>query len=69
MISEHISDAIPPQNDNFEYGYPHFNVFLQFHLELDCCKRHKATGHPTKCDIIYDVNFRQYITGYSVANF
>ena len=43
------------QNGNFEYGYPHFNALLQFHLELDCCKLHKAARHPSKCDIINDV--------------
>ena len=40
---------------NFEYGYPHFNAFLQFHLELECCKPHKAARYPTKCDVFNDV--------------
>ena len=29
-------------NENFEYGYPHSSAFLQLHLELECCKQHKA---------------------------
>ena len=30
-------------NENFEYGYPHSNAILPFHLKLECCKQHKAT--------------------------
>ena len=54
MILECISDDIPPQNANFEYGYPHSNALLQFPLKLERCKLHKAACHPTKCDIIND---------------
>ena len=54
MISERISDDIPP-HVNFEYGYPHSNALLQFELKLERCKPHKATRHPTKCDVINDV--------------
>ena len=32
MISERISDDTPPQNEKFEYGYPHSNVLLTFSL-------------------------------------
>ena len=32
MISERISDDISPQV-NFEYGYPHSNALLIFHLK------------------------------------
>ena len=42
-------------NEKFEYGYPHSNALLQFHLTLECCKPHKTARHPTKCDIINDV--------------
>ena len=42
-------------NENFEYGYPHSNALLQFHLELERCKPHKAACHPTICDVINDV--------------
>ena len=42
-------------NENFEYGYPHSDALLQLELKLECCKSHKATGHPTKCDVINDV--------------
>ena len=33
MISERISDDMPPPIENFEYGYPHSNAFLQFRLD------------------------------------
>ena len=39
-------------NENYENGYPRSNIFLQFGLELERCKLHKAARHPTKCDII-----------------
>ena len=42
-------------NENFEYGYPHSNALLQFRLKLERCKLHKASRHPTKCDVINDV--------------
>ena len=42
-------------NENFEYGYPHSNAFLQFRLELERWKPHKAARHPTRCDVINDV--------------
>ena len=42
-------------NENFEYDYPHSNALLQFRLELERWKPHKAARHPTRCDIINDV--------------
>ena len=33
----------------------HSNALLQFELKLERCKPHKATRHPTKCDVINDV--------------
>ena len=42
-------------NENFEYGYPHSNAFLQFRLKLERCKPQNATCHPMICDIISDV--------------
>ena len=33
-------------NENFEYGYPHSNALLQFHLKLERCKLHNAACHP-----------------------
>ena len=54
MISERISDDIPPQMKNFEYGYPHSKALLQFELKLERSKPHKAARHPTKCDVIND---------------
>ena len=35
MISERISDYIPPRMKNFEYGYPHSNALLTFSLQKD----------------------------------
>ena len=55
MISECISDDIPPQMKVFIYVYPHSNALLQFHLKLEHCKPHNTTRHPTRCDIINDV--------------
>ena len=42
-------------NENFEYGYPHSNALLQFSLELERWKPHKAAFHSTRCDVINDV--------------
>ena len=42
-------------NENFEYGYPHSNAFLQFRLKLERLKLHKAARHLTKCDVIDEV--------------
>ena len=55
MISEQISDDIPPKNENFEYGYPNSSALLQFRHKLERCKPHKAARHQTKCDITADV--------------
>ena len=49
-------------NENFEYGYPHSNAFLQFRFELERCKPRKTVRHPTKCDVINDV--KQFQTVY-----
>ena len=62
MISDCISDDIPPQIKNFEYVYPHSNVFLQFRLKLERCKPHKAARHPTMRDVNYD--FKLFPTVY-----
>ena len=40
---------------NFEYGYPHSNALLQFHLKLERCKPHNAAHHRTKGGVINDV--------------
>ena len=42
-------------NENFEYGYPHSDAFLQFRLKLERCKPYKNESHPTICDVINDV--------------
>ena len=43
-------------NENVEYGYPHSNALLQFCLKFEHRKPHYATRHPTKYDVIDDVN-------------
>ena len=48
-------------NENFEYGYPHSNAFLQFCLKFEHCKPHKAACHPTECDVINDDSISQDI--------
>ena len=55
MISNRISNNIPPQNENFEYVYTHSIAILHFCLKLECCKPYKAACHPTKCDIFNDL--------------
>ena len=56
MISERISDDIPPQMKILNMVISiqmHFN--LQFELKLERCKPHKAARHPKKCHVINDV--------------
>ena len=56
MISKRIADDMGTSlNENFDYGYPHSNALLQFRLKLELCKPHIAAHHPTKCDVINDV--------------
>ena len=52
MISDRISDNVPPEMKIFIYGYPHFNAHLQFPLKLKHCKLNKAACQPMKCDVI-----------------
>ena len=62
MISERTST-----NENFEYGDPHSNALLQTLSQIGVLQ---AACHPTKCEVINDVNyFRQYIAGYTGAKF
>ena len=68
MISEGVSDDIPPKNDNFEYGHSHSNEPLQSHLKLKLCKAHKAACHQTKCDVINYNDVKLFLTVY-VSNF
>ena len=49
------------QNENFEYGYPHSNVLLQFALKVERCKPYKTACHRTECDVIYDVKLFQTV--------
>ena len=54
MISERISDDIPPQMKILNMVIPS-NALLQSRLQLEHCNPHKAAPHPTKCDAINDV--------------
>ena len=56
-IQRHISP-----NENFEYGYPHSSAFLQFRLKFERFKPHKATCHPTICDVINDIKLSNSIS-------
>ena len=42
-------------NENFVYGYTHYNGLLQSCLKLERNKPHKGVCHPTKCDIFNEV--------------
>ena len=55
MISERISDDIPPQMKILNMVIPILMHILQFELKLVRCKPRKAARHPTKCDVINDV--------------
>ena len=59
MISDRISDDIPPQMKMLKYGYHHSNVLLQFCLKLERCKAHKVVRHPTKSGVINGVKLFQ----------
>ena len=61
MISERISNDIPPKMKIFNMVIPiliHFCIFVS--------NLSKAARHPKKCDIINDVKL---FPGYTVANF
>ena len=51
MISDRISDDILHQMSILNMVIP----ILRHFCSLECCKLHKATHHPTKCDAINDV--------------
>ena len=55
MISDRISDDIPPQIKIVNKVIPNPNVLLQFPLEFGRCKPQKAAHHPALCDVINDV--------------
>ena len=55
MISKRISDDKPLQMKIFEYGYSHSNALLQFYLNFERYRPHKAACHLTKCDVINGV--------------
>ena len=54
MISERISDDIPPQVEILNLVIS-INAPLQFHLKFEGCKPHKAAHSQKKCDLINEV--------------
>ena len=55
MISDRISNDIPPQMKILNIVISILMHFCSFVLNLKLCKLHKAACRPTKCDIINDV--------------
>ena len=55
VISERTSNDIATQMKKNECNNPHSNALLQFCLELERWKPHKAACHPTRCGVINDV--------------
>ena len=55
MISERISDDIPPQMKILNMFIPILMYFCSFVSALQRCKSHKAARHPMICDVINDV--------------
>ena len=53
----------------WQYTSPHQMKILNIVISLECCKPHKVTCYPMKCDIMTSNYFWQFIEGYSVANF
>ena len=54
-------------NENFEYGYPQSNELLQFCLNFERSKPHKAARRPTKCDVINDVKLFPTVANFDVS--
>ena len=54
MISDRISDNIPPQMKILNMVIP-ILTHLQSRLKLERCKPHKAASNPMKCNVINDV--------------
>ena len=52
MISERISDDIPPQMKILNMVIPHSNAILQFCFKLEAVIQ---ACYPMKCDVINDV--------------
>ena len=55
MISDRLSNDIPPQMKILNIVISILMHFCSFVLNLKLCKLHKAACCPTKCDIINDV--------------
>ena len=57
-------------NEKFEYGYPHSNALLQFRPQFELGSRIKPHVIQRDVTLLMTSNyFRQYIAGYTVANF
>ena len=57
MISEHISDDLPPKMKVLNMVIPILMQFCSFGLKLEHFKPHNAACHPMKCDVIDDIIF------------
>ena len=78
MISDLKTDDIPLQINIFKkYGSPHSNALLHllkyhkkslFGLKSESCKQHKATCHPTNCDMVNDVKLFTSVN-YSISKY
>ena len=58
MISDRISDDIPPQMKNLNMVIPilmRSASLSQIGLKLERCKPHKAARHPMKCVVSNDI--------------
>ena len=70
MISERISDDIPPKMKILNMV---ISIVMPFYILVSNLsfasrkKLHKAVHHPTKCDVIKDD--KPFPTGYTVTNF
>ena len=59
MISDHISDDIPPHLKILKKAIP-FKCTFAICLKLKHCKLNEVACHPTKWDVINDINRGSY---------
>ena len=71
MISDRISDDIPPQMFFSISGDPYSNAFRPSRLKFERCMPRIAARHRTKRNVINDVKIfpTVYRAGYTVTNF
>ena len=77
MISDRISDDIPPQMKNLNIVIPILMYFLTINIEkMHCffakCERHQRQKHDvnqSQATLLMTLGFRRYIAEYTVARF